>query len=533
MLTKNLSTQRFKRINQEIKKMPLKAKILKSRYFDSVKLLNVSKETSKLEGVEGAFLVMATEANKNLLKSLNLITDEVSRATDDDLVIVVKADDEEVAEKAINFSEKMLLEAEEEEKEFESFEEALSQTKDANMVMISTPGKYVFEIAKKALEQNLNIFIFSDNVPLNHEIELKKIAMSRGLLCMGPGCGTSIFYGKVLGFGNVLNEGNIGVVGASGTGIQEITVLIDRYGGGITSAIGTGSNDLKKEVGGLTSKLALKLLGEDDATKAIVLVGKLPDVLVARDVLSTASSFGKPVVACFLGVERDVIGVTGNNVTVVETLDDAAKNALKSVGVYPREGTISPVREGLDAKVKRLRDEQLYIRGIFSGGSLCYESQLIISKYLGRVFSNSPIRDDWKLEDSLKSKEHTCIDMGAEEFTEGRAHPMIDPTLMKERIAEECKDQKVGVILFDTILGYGCHKDPAHELCEAVNLGKNLAKGEIIFITSVCGTNKDPQNYDYQVKLLKEQGVIVAESNAKATMLAVYAISRGRIKIGD
>ncbi|MCQ5362343.1 MAG: acyl-CoA synthetase FdrA [Candidatus Methanomethylicia archaeon] len=512
--------------------MVLKVKIFKSRYYDSVKLLNVSKETSKLEGIEAAFLVMATDANKNLLKSLNLMTDEVSKAGNDDLVIAVKSTDETLADKAMNFAERMLLAGEEENVKFESLEEALFKIQDANIVMISTPGRYVFDIAKKALEHNLNVFIFSDNVPLGDEIELKKFASSRGLLCMGPGCGTSIFYGKVLGFGNVIKEGNIGIVGASGTGIQEISVLIDRHGGGITSAIGTGSNDLTKDVGGLTTKLALKLLGEDDTTKVIVVVAKLPDVFVAQEVLRTASSYGKPVVACFLGLKKETFIETGDNVIVVDTLEDAANYALKSVGMPPPKGLPLPALEEVNTKMKKLRDQQIYIRGIFSGGSLCYESQLIISKYLGKVFSNSPIRADWKLEDPMKSKEHTCVDMGAEEFTEGRAHPMIDPTLVKERIIEECKDPNVGVILFDTILGYGCHRDPASELCEAIRAGKVHAGGEVIFVTSVCGTEKDPQGYKYQIDLLKEQGVIVANSNAMATMLAVHVISRGKVGVG-
>lgn len=513
--------------------MPLRVKILKSRYYDSVKLLNVSKETSKLEGVEAAFLVMATDANKNLLASLNLMTNEVSYAGDDDLVIVVKATNEKIAESAINFAERMLLTREGEEIKFESLEEALSQIKDANLAMISIPGKYVFETAKKALENNLNLFIFSDNVPLKEEIELKKIASSRGLLCMGPGCGTSILYGKVLGFGNVVNNGDIGIVGASGTGIQEVSVLIDRYGGGITSAIGTGSNDMTRDVGGLTTNMALKLLGEDDATKSIVLVAKLPDVSVAREVLKIAASYKKPVVACFLGLEKETFHGMKTNVVVVDTLEDAAKQALKSVGITPPKDTLSPIMDQLVIKMKRLSDEINYIRGVFSGGSLCYESQLIISKHLGRVYSNSPIKAEWKLADSMKSKEHTCVDMGAEEFTEGRAHPMIDPTLMKERIIEECKDPHVGVILFDTILGYGCHRDPASELCEAIAKGKSIADREIIFITSVCGTKKDPQNYKYQLELLKEQDVIVADSNAEATKFAIYAISRGNVKVGE
>lgn len=510
--------------------MILKAKILKSRYYDSVKLLNVSKETSKLNGVEAAFLVMATEANKNLLTSLNLMTEAISSAGDDDLVIVVRATSDGLAESAIAFAERMLT-AREEEKDvgFESFEEALSSTKEANLVMISIPGKYVFEIAKKALEINLNVFIFSDNVPMNDEVELKKIASSHGLLCMGPGCGTSIFYGKVLGFGNVVRDGNIGIVGASGTGIQEISVLIDRYGGGITSAIGTGSNDMSKEVGGLTTKTAIKLLGEDDATKVIVLVAKLPDISVANEVLKIASSYKKPLVACFLGLEKEKITVKGDNVAVVETLEEGARQALQYLAIsVPKSEDLSTM-EILNETLKKLRSGQKYIRGIFSGGSLCYEAQLIISEHLGRVFSNAPIKEEWKLENSMKSNEHACVDMGAEEFTQGRAHPMIDPTLMKERIIEECKDPSVGVILFDTILGYGCHRDPASELCEAIKTGKMYAeeeKRDIVFITSVCGTEKDPQNYNYQLELLKKQGVIVASSNAEATRFAVYAIKK-------
>src|SRR5580704_9603583 len=95
--------------------------------------------------------------------------------------------------------------------------------------------------------------IFSDNVPIAEEASLKHEARERGLMVMGPDCGTAIIGGVPLAFANAVPRGDIGIIGASGTGIQEVSTLIARAGRGVRHAIGTGGRDMHAEVGGLTT----------------------------------------------------------------------------------------------------------------------------------------------------------------------------------------------------------------------------------------------------------------------------------------
>src|SRR5690606_14776291 len=125
------------------------------------------------------------------------------------------------------------------------------------------PGVYAAFEAFRALENNLNVMMFSDNVTVEDEIKLKDLAVKKDLLMMGPDCGTAIINGVGLCFANKIKRGPIGLVAASGTGLQEVTVLIDQFGGGISQAIGVGGRDLSKDVMGRMTLHAINALNAD------------------------------------------------------------------------------------------------------------------------------------------------------------------------------------------------------------------------------------------------------------------------------
>jgi succinyl-CoA synthetase alpha subunit len=351
--------------------------------------------------------------------------------------------------------------------------------------------------------------LFSDNVALADEVALKRLAKQRGLLVMGPDCGTAIIDGVPLGFANAVRRGAVGVVGASGTGTQQVTSLVHRRGAGISHAIGTGGHDLHKDVGGITMLHGLELLARDADTRAIVLISKPPSPAIARDVIAAARKAGKPVVINFIGSTEDP---SGGNLHVARTLDDAASAAVALVkGRKPGRAAAAAV------KVPKIRfgKGQRYVRGLFSGGTFCYEASAI----LGDVWSNAPVDPEKTIEDPWKSREHTLIDLGDDVFTRGRPHPMIDLRLRNDRLLEEAADPQVAVILLDVVLGYGSHPDPAAEMVPVLRKIKKKS-GSPVIVASVCGTDEDPQGLERQEAALREAGVLLTESNASAARLA-------------
>jgi succinyl-CoA synthetase alpha subunit len=388
-----------------------------------------------------------------------------------------------------------------------SLQMALAQTPAANLALISVPGDYAAAEAMKALRLGLHVMLFSDNVPLAEEAELKRYAKERDLLVMGPDCGTAIIDGVPLGFANAVRRGAVGVVGASGTGTQQVTSLVHRYGAGISHAIGTGGHDLHKDVGGITMLQGLKLLARDRDTRAIVLISKPPSPAVAREVIAAARRAGKPGVINFIGAPQDSSGLF-----TARTLEEAALAAVAlSKGRKPARAA-NPA-----TKLPRLKltPKQRYIRGLFSGGTFCYEACAL----LGEVWSNAPVDPKRTLKDVWKSREHTLIDLGDDVFTRGRPHPMIDHRLRNDRMLEEASDPQVAVILLDVVLGYGSHPDPAAEMVPTLMKIKKSRRSPVI-VASVCGTDEDPQGLERQEAALREAGVLLAESNARAARLA-------------
>jgi FdrA protein len=515
--------------------MVTKGTIKKGEYYDSVALMNVAKKLSELPGVIEAAIVMGTKENRAILKSTGLLLPEFEVSVDSDLLIVVKTESNEIASNAINSVDSILKKLKETkavsgESNPRSIESAIKILPEANLAMISIAGKYAGDEAMKALQQGLHVMLFSDNVSFEKEIELKQYAREKGLLVMGPDCGTAIINGVPLAFANVVNRGNIGIVAAAGTGLQETSCLISNAGGGISQAIGTGGRDVGKEVGGLMFIEAVKALSNDNDTKVILLVSKPPHESVINKIAGIIKEITKPVVAVFLGASSEQ--TKSLNANIAFTLEEAAFAALEfslglksdaaSFKIKERDARLVNLAKSESNKLKR---EQKYIRGLFSGGTFCSEAQVLLKDKLADIYSNAPIKSAAKLNNSFKSEKHTLIDLGADEFTVGRPHPMIDYSLRTKRLVEEARDGSVAVILLDIVLGYGSNLDPLKEIIPAINQARSIATENSRYLSIICsvtGTDNDPQNRSHVVKGLGETGVLVMESNASASLLAGY-----------
>jgi succinyl-CoA synthetase alpha subunit len=503
-------------------------KIIRNFYRDSVSLMQLSSTIAKLPGVEQASAVMASTNNIRLLQEAGLLT-QSAEASANDLLIALQGE-AEALESALATAESALKQPSSSSIGSEksralsprSIEMGLGNLVGANLALISTPGEYAAAEAFKALSLGLNVMLFSDNVELKDEIALKRFAQERDLIVMGPDCGTAIINGIPLAFANVVRRGVIGVVGASGTGLQQVTCLIDRWGGGISQAIGTGGHDLHRDVGGISMLQGLKALAADPATSVIVLISKPPSPEIAGTVLKAAGSAGKAVVVNFLGADPD--RVRGENIYPAETLEDAARAAVALVdGRTPEAGRVKVT----SPSIAPLVPGQRYVRGLYSGGTFCYEASLLLKKALGQINSNTPVEPGDRLNDVWTSQKHTVIDLGDDLFTRGRPHPMIDHRLRNERLIKEASDPEVAVILLDIVLGYGSHPDPAAEMVPVIQKARDLATKagrHLAIIAFVCGTTADPQNLSGQETALREVGVTLAESNAQAVRMAASVV---------
>lgn len=477
-------------------------------YYDSVVLMQLQRGLLELNGVLDAGVVMATPANRDLLAANNLLPENVT-ANPDDLLIVVKADDDASAANAIGQVDELLARRKSSNSqsslEFRprSLSAAVKQLPQANWVLVSVPGRYAAGVAREALELGKHVFLYSDNVSLEDEIALKKTAREKGLLVMGPDCGTAIINGIGLGFANRVRRGAIGVVGASGTGTQAVTAHIHHLGGGISHAIGTGGRDLKSDVGAITAHQALEALARDDKTKVIVLISKPPAPDVATQLISAAQSTGKPVVIYFIGYPPPARRI--GNLRFAISLSEAAEIAVRELENLRIEG--SSILQSPNSR---------YVRGLFSGGTLAYEMMVGLQASLSPLYSNSPITNSQNLEDPLHSKAHTIIDLGDEFFMVGRLHPMIDNDLRIRRMRQEAADPETGMILFDVVLGEGAHLDPAGELAPVIKELREKRSGELEFVAVVIGTEDDPQNLQSQISQLEEAGVKVFRTATEA-----------------
>ena len=515
--------------------MVIKGITKQGEYFDSVSLMIVARELTEMGAVLDAAVVMGTQENKAIIQASGMLLPEFEAAGDSDLLVGIKAEDERSVEEAFQRVDALLenlRHTSETTGEFlpKSIEGGLNAIPDANVALISVAGKYAAAEAMNALEQGLHVMIFSDNVPIEQEIELKKYAQEKGLLVMGPDCGTAIINGVPLAFANVVNRGDIGIVAASGTGLQEVSCVISNQGAGISQAIGTGGRDVMQDVGGTMFIEALKALKDDEHTRVIVLVSKPPHEEVLKTIAEEIKTIEKPVVAIFIGGDPDIIKEAG--ALPAATLEEAGLLAAAlsqgkdtvSVTTFLENRTLELKALAAEEAEKR-QETQKYLSGLFSGGTLCDEAQVILKDIVGTVYSNTPITPDHQLDDSWKDREHTVIDFGDDEFTVGRPHPMIDFSLRKGRMLEEAQDYEVAVLLLDVVLGYGAHPHPEEELVPFIREAKIAAEEAGRYLAVVCsivGTDHDPQDKKKVEYALKDVGVLVMPSNAAASELAGY-----------
>jgi FdrA protein len=492
----------------------VKAEVRSGVYYDSVVLMQLQRSLTALPGVLDAGVVMGTDANKELLAQIDLLTPETRAARADDLVIVIRAADDAAAQTTLAQVDGLLARrrvAVEMEFRPKSLESAAQMMPDARWVLISVAGRYAAGVARQALRLDKHVFLYSDNVSVEDEIALKQMAAEKGLLVMGPDCGTAIVDGVGLGFANRVRRGPIGVVAAAGTGLQQVTSRIHQLGGGITHGLGTGGRDLSEKVGAVTTRQGLQLLSRDPETRVIVLVSKPPAPEVAEDVLGVARSAGKPVVVAFIGYPSPARQM--DNLTFASTLDEAAQLAVDLAASTPQ------AEPALELKLNRFVPGQRYLRGLFSGGTLAYEAQLILRGYLPGVYSNTPLDKSYRLVNSLVSQAHTIVDLGEDEFTVGRLHPMMDNDLRIRRLQQEADDPEVAVILLDVVLGYSAHPDPAGELAPAIAQARARATEagrHLEVVAVVVGTDDDPQDLSAQVQQLEAAGAQIETSNEAA-----------------
>lgn len=505
-------------------------KIFPNMYRDSVALMQISAQLAEASGIHQASLVMATEANLELLRDAGLI-DSSPDAGVNDLLLAVEADSDDAVDEAITATETALTQSKAAaggggpaEEPPHSIEMALDETPAADLALISCPGEYAAAEAMKALRLGLDVMLFSDNVSVEEEIALKTFADARDLMVMGPDCGTAIINGVPLGFANVVRPGAIGIVAASGTGLQQVACLVDKWGGGLSQAIGTGGRDLHALIGGRTMIKGIEALAQDDGTEVIVLISKPPAADVAARVIEVASTAGKPVVVNFLGAPS---GDSSGNIHPAADLESAAHLAMtlangdQALPELPRHGMTESQVTDLAAGLKV---SQSYVRGLYSGGTFSYEAMLLLEQQLGPIHSASPLSPAHKLNDVWQSAQHTVIDLGDDVFTRGRPHPMIDHRLRNDRILQEANDPETAVILLDVVLGYGAHDDPAGEMADVLHQAAAVDTPPVL-IGFICGTEGDPQNAGRQAKMLQDAGMILADSNAQAVRLAGDIVS--------
>ena len=498
----------------------IRTEIRSGAYYDSVILMQLQRSLADLPRVIEAGVVMATEANKDLLDQTGLLVDEIKGANADDLVIVVKAENEKAAQKALEQVDDLVAARRSRDTAGQDFlpksqESAAKTLPDAKWTLISVPGRYAAGVSREALRLGTHVFLYSDNVSLEEEIDLKKKGAEKGLLVMGPDCGTAIINGIGLGFANQVRKGSIGMVAASGTGLQQVSVRIHQLGRGLTHALGTGGRDLTSQVGGLTARMGLELLDRDPETKVIVLVSKPPDPEAAEGIINFARGLSKPVVINFIGYGSTLQQI--DNLHFTTTFDDTARAAVKLAD----DSKLAQQEEA--PPIDQFSSGQKYLRGLFSGGTLAYEALLILDYYLPAVYSNVPINKEYRLKNSLVSQGHTIVDLGEDEFTVGRLHPMMDNELRIRRLEAESEDPETALIFLDVVLGYGSHPDPAAELVPAIKKARSKAKkaGRYLeVVTLISGTDADPQDMKSQEEQFLKAGARVFHSNDKAVRFA-------------
>jgi len=493
--------------------------VKKKTYLDSVALMRMSKSLASMSGITEAAMMMGTPSNIDIMTDAGLIDGTNCEAGPGDLVIAVQGNDEASVVSAVDAAENLLsapkANAEGETWQPRSLRTAKSLEPEANLALISVPGAFAVSEARKAIRRGMHAMIFSDNVSIESESALKQEAKQLGKLVMGPDCGTAILNGVPLAFANQVPRGGIAIVGASGTGIQEVSCLIAQFGQGISQAIGVGGRDLHEKVGGISTLMAMDALENDSSTNHVVLISKPPATEVAAAVLQKAGQSKKPYTVCFLGGDAPTLP---DNCQWATTLSDAAMLAMGKSVAELNSGGVSDIADSSGSNTDAKRKGKL-LHGYFCGGTLCTEALLHCKRAELAVASNVKLNGLKIAEDATHA--HQLIDLGADEYTQGKPHPMIEPSIRDEAVAKAIKNKDVGVLLVDMVIGHGAHTDPAGQFVERI---APLMHENIDVFASVTGTDADPQNRMQQVSILENAGVHVYASNAVATTQALHRL---------
>ena len=496
-------------------------RIRRGFYLDSVALMRLSVSLSEGEGVESTSLMIGTPSNLEILDEAGLLTADGRGAGPDDLVLAVRATGRDALEAGLEAAAEALERvAEPDERSdfrFPGLRSACEALPGANLAIVSVPGPFAAQEARRALRLGLNVLLFSDHVSVEDEVALKQEAGRRGLVVMGPDCGTAIIGGVPLAFANRVRRGDIGVVAASGTGLQEFSVLVHRGGGGISHGIGVGGRDLGDEVEAASTLAALDLLEADAATRHIAIISKPPGPRTEAALIARLAGCPKPVTLCLVGRDESDLPA---NVHLAPTLRDAARLALgrDAFDDSPAEAATGPLPPSLRGRVV----------GLYSGGTLCAEAQAVLRRAGVGAASNVPIPGVARAAPVAPGRAglapgesgHLLLDLGADEYTMGRPHPMIEPAMRTRTLAEALGDPDTAVVLLDVVLGTGCHHDPAAEIARAI---ESAPASRPVVVASVCGTELDPQDATAQRRTLEGVGTFVAESNADAVEAALRA----------
>ena len=476
--------------------------VKKGLYYDSVKLMLVTNKLLEIDSIRNIAVVMGTDLNKDTLIRNHLYSEEAEKATKNDLIIAMDTDSLESFESALKIIDSELNSRSNDNSEEEVYLSLNSAIKDyhqSNFCIISVPGEYAAEETENALDKNLNVMLFSDNVSVEDEIRLKKYAVSKNLLLMGPDCGTAHINGVPFCFSNHLRKGAIGLVAASGTGCQEVLTIVDKLGGGISNAIGTGGRDLSEKVGGIMTKYALQLLERDIDTKVIGLISKPPSEQVKLELMTfIEDNLTKPIIIHFVGNDELI---ENKQIELATSLEEEAHLLVKKA--YP-----SLVNKNLHSERKEIQTLLHYdIIGLFTGGTLAYETLYKLKDKIKDLQSN--LKKDFHYESLNLDSGNIVLDLGDDFYTRGRAHPMIDPTLRNEMFQSVIsKDNKL--VLLDFVLGYGSNREPHKKIKELLATKSNNS----VVLATICGTYNDPQNYEKIRTDLENLGVLVFDSNA-------------------
>lgn len=482
-------------------------------YRDSVTLLQASEAIAASAGVEAAIVAMATPLNLDLYARLGFDTGAIADATPNDLLVAVRGVDDAAVGRALALLEALF--AAKAAQHSDGFgapvparTTASALRQGGTLSLISLPGRHAFVEAMDAVQAGKSVMLFSDNVPIEQEILLKAEAARHGVLVMGPDCGTAAVGGLGLGFANALRPGPVGIVAASGTGAQQVSCLLDVAGVGVTAVLGTGGRDLSAAVGGRSTLAAMELLDKHPGTELVVVLSKPPDPAVAERIRTAAAAMDTPSLVAFVGRgQRDMTAISGDVLAALGVPNGAPTEWPAPYDRTPRAGAI---------------------RGLFSGGTLCDEAMAIASDTLGApILSNTPLERGWQLDPDLRAPGHVMIDFGDDQLTQGRAHPMIDPSLRLERIAIEATDPTCAVLLLDIVLGYGSHADPSTAFAPAIRAAREAAAAsgrDLAVVVTLVGSRGDPQNRDATAAALAAAGASVHLSNAAAARAAVGLI---------